>query len=312
MTKYFFILMAGVACLASGGVFVKISELGPIATAFYRILLAMPLALAWARFSPAPRPRAGLLNIPRGDFLLLAASGAFLALDLILWHISFHYTTMANANLLVNLVPFVVVPVSMVLFGERVSAMFLAGLAAAVCGVGVLMSGKISPSPDNFFGDMLAAGAAVFYGLYLITVGRLRARYNAGDILFWGGFSSLAVLFVAAAVWEGAFMWKTWSGFLTLAALALASQIGGQGLVAVSFGRLPVSFASVAVLLQLVFAAFYAWLVFSEMLSWMEIAGAVIVFAGIYIAKTGSLQKQTAAVKPPPVPPRRAKAGISP
>ena len=96
--------------MASGGIFVKLSELGPIATAFHRILLAMPLALAWARFSASPRPRVGLWNPPRGDFLLLACSGAFLAFDLILWHISFHHTTVANSNLLANLVPFVVVP----------------------------------------------------------------------------------------------------------------------------------------------------------------------------------------------------------
>ena len=112
------------ACLASGGIFVKLSELGPITTAFYRILLAMPLAILWARFSVAPRPRAGFWNVPRGDFMLLAVSGAFLAFDLILWHISFHYTTVANANLLANLVPFVVVPMSWFLFRVRPSRMF--------------------------------------------------------------------------------------------------------------------------------------------------------------------------------------------
>ena len=286
--KYFLILVAGVACLASGGIFVKLSELGPITTAFYRILLAMPPALAWARFSPAPRPRTGLLNIPRGDFLLLAASGVFLALDLILWHISFHYTTVANSNLLANLVPFVVVPVSWLLFGERIAAVFLAGLITAVCGVVLLMLGKINPSPENFLGDMLAVATAVFYGLYLITVGRLRERYNAGDILFWGGFSSLAVLFAAAAVWEDALVWHTMRGFLILACLAAFSQIGGQGLIAVSFGHLPAAFASVAVLMQPVIAAFYAFLIFSETLSALEILGAGVVLSGIYIAKIGA------------------------
>ena len=288
MKKYFLILLAGVACLASGGIFVKLSDLGPIATAFYRILLAMPLALMWAKFSPSPRPRVGLFNVPRGDFLLLICSGAFLAFDLILWHISFHYTTVANSNLLANLVPFVVVPVSWLMFGERISKIFLAGLITAVAGVVLLMSGKLNPSPENFKGDLLAIATAVFYGLYLITVGRLRARYNAGDILFWGGFSSLVILFAAMAVSEDVLVWQSAQGFLILVCLALFSQIGGQGLIAVSFGHLPLNFASVAVLMQPVIAAFYAYLIFSEKLSGLEIIGAGIVLAGIYAAKIGS------------------------
>ena len=288
MKKHFLILALGVSCLASGGIFVKLSELGPIATAFHRILLAMPLALAWARFSASPRPRVGLWNPPRGDFLLLACSGAFLAFDLILWHISFHHTTVANSNLLANLVPFVVVPAAWILFGERISGLFLAGLATAVTGVIVLLSGKINPSPENFLGDFLAIATAFFYGLYLVTVGKLRARYNAGDILFWGGFSSLLILFFAAAIWEGDFWPQTFRGVLTLASLAVFSQIGGQGLIAVSFGRLPIAFASVAVLMQPVVAALYAFAVFSETLSWVEVAGAGVVLAGVYIAKIGS------------------------
>ena len=290
--KYFLVLFIGVACLASGGIFVKLSELGPVATAFYRILLAMPLALLWGRFSHSPQPRDGLLNIPRGDFTLMFCSGAFLAFDLILWHISFHHTTVANANLLANLVPFVVVPCAWVLFGERPTKLFAAGLFVAVAGVVLLMSGKLNPSPDNFFGDALAIATALFYGLYLVTVGRLRARYNAGDILFWGGFSALAVLLAAGLIMEDALLPQTLRGFLILCCLAVFSQIGGQGLIAVSFGRLPINFASVAVLMQPVIAAFYALAIFSERLSWLEITGAGIVLAGIYVAKTGSAAKQ--------------------
>ncbi len=291
MNKYFLVLLLGVACLASGGIFVKLSELGPIATAFYRILLAMPLALLWARFSVAPRARNGLWNVPRGDFGLLFASGAFLAVDLILWHISFHHTTVANANLLANLVPFVVVPVTWILFGDRPSSVFLLGLLVAVAGVWLLMSGKINPSPDNFFGDFLAIATALFYGLYLVTVGRLRARYNAGDILFWGGFSSLAILFTAMAIREPVLIPQTLQGVFILLCLAVFSQIGGQGLIAVSFGRLPINFASVAVLMQPVIAAFYAFLIFSERLSAVEIAATATVLAGIYIAKAGSFNR---------------------
>lgn len=288
MSPHFFILFLGVAFLASGGIFVKLSELGPIATAFYRILLAMPLALAWGQWASSPRRRHSAATFPRGDFALMLGSGAFLALDLILWHVSFHHTTVANANLLANLVPFVVVPVSWLLFKEHVSRLFLLGLCVAIAGVLTLMSGKISPTPDNFFGDFLAMATAVFYGFYFLTVGRLRARYNAGEILFWGGFSSLVILFTAAAFWEKQLIPATAQGWALLLCLAAFSQIGGQGLVAMSLGRLSIAFSSVAVLTQPVIAAGYALLIFSETPSAMEMVGAAIVMLGIYVAKIGS------------------------
>lgn len=288
IVKYFFVLLLGVVCLASGGIFVKLSELGPIATAFYRILLAMPLAILWAQFDNTAYSRNGFWNIPQRDYGLLICAGMFLAIDLILWHISFHYTTVANSNLFANLVPFVVVPLAWIMFGDRPSKLFLGGLFVAVIGIFLLMSGKIEPSPDNYFGDMLAIATALFYGLYLITVAKLRERYHAGDILFWSGFPSLIILLASASVLENQLLPETVTGFLILGCLALFSHVGGQGLIAVSIGKLPINFASVAILMQPVIAAFYAFLIFSEKLSWMEIAGMSIVLAGILIAKLGT------------------------
>ena len=286
--RYFLILLLGVTCLASGGIFVKLSEVGPVASAFYRILFAMPVAILWAAYSATPRPRTSIWNVPHGDFLLLNCAGIFLAIDLILWHTSFHYTSVANANLLANLVPFVVVPLSWLLFGVRPRAMFLLGLLVAVAGTVLLMAGKIMPSTENFIGDALAAATAVFYGLYLICVSRLRVRYNAGDILFWSGFSSIALLFVVAVAWEPALLPQSLRGYAILIALALLSHVGGQGLIAVSFERLPINFASVAVLLQPVIAALYALAIFAEILSRLEILGVGVILAGVYIAKLGS------------------------
>lgn len=290
MRAHFFLLFLGAAFLASGGIFVKLSEVGPIAAAFYRILLAMPLAWAWGRLASSPSPSRAAPA--RGDFLLFIAAGAFLALDLILWHLSFHRTTVANANLLANLVPFVVVPLSWLLFGERVSRKFAAGLGVAVAGVFVLMSGKLSPAPEHFVGDALATATAVFYGLYFLTVGRLRARWNAGEILFWSGFSSLAILFIAAVVWEERLLPATAQGWGVLFCLAAFSHLGGQGLVAASLGKLPLAFSSAALLTQPVIAAGYALLIFSETLSALEMTGAGIVLLGIYVAKLGSAPRR--------------------
>ena len=79
------------------------------------------------------------------------------------------------------------------------------------------------------------------------------------------------------------------SGFLVLFSLALFSHIGGQGLLAVALGKVDLNLSSVLVLLQPLIAAIYAYFLFSETLTFMEVAGASVILIGIYLAKKGSV-----------------------
>ena len=73
-----------------------------------------------------------------------------------------------------------------------------------------------------------------------------------------------------------------------LLALALISHAGGQTLIAYALAQLPASFSSVALLLEPLVAAVIAWPLFGEHLGPVEIAGCVLVLAGIYISRRGS------------------------
>jgi hypothetical protein len=93
-------LLAGAAGIAFAPIFVKISEVGPVATAFWRVLLALPILLAWmeieGRRSGKPGRPSGLLEL-----LVLFASGLFLGSTFALWHLSLGLTSVANSTLLV-------------------------------------------------------------------------------------------------------------------------------------------------------------------------------------------------------------------
>ena len=95
--------------------------------------------------------------------MILFFACVFLAGDVSLWNLSFSYTSVANANLLCNLTPFTVIPLSYLLFKEKVPMSFLLSACITFIGVLVLLDGKASPNPDNFFGDFLAVCASVFY-----------------------------------------------------------------------------------------------------------------------------------------------------
>jgi drug/metabolite transporter (DMT)-like permease len=77
-------------------------------------------------------------------------------------------------------------------------------------------------------------------------------------------------------------------GWIILAGLAWVSHAAGQGLIAYALAHLPAAFSSVSLLFQPVMAAIFAWLLLSEPLSPLQIAGGAIVLAGIYLARHGS------------------------
>ena len=71
-------LLAGGVCIASAPIFVRLSDTGPVASAFWRVALAAPLLWIWVCLSPS-------LGRGRGEGQRLAPlflAGLFFALDL--------------------------------------------------------------------------------------------------------------------------------------------------------------------------------------------------------------------------------------
>ncbi|RED37436.1 drug/metabolite transporter (DMT)-like permease [Rhodopseudomonas thermotolerans] len=279
-------IIVAVCCLATGGIFVKLSALDPIATGAWRIGLALPIAYAWQalerRRDHAPEHARDARQI-----LLLWLAGACLGLDLALWNVSFHYTTVANANLLANLVPFVVVPVAWLVYRETISRLFVAGFAIALCGVTILLSPKLGASSGALFGDALALMTALFYGSYLLLVSGLRRTISSGRIMYLTSFGSLSILVPLALLFEHRLFPVRLSDLWPLIGLALLAHLGGQGLLAACLRYIPAGLSSVLVLMQPVVAALYAWMLFGESLGPVELLGVAVCLTGIYVAKLG-------------------------
>lgn len=279
------VLLIALCCHAMGGIFVRISELGPIATAFYRVTFALPLALIWMSFDrQAPHLSPRHLGKPQ---LMALLGGAFLGVDLALWHKSFYLTTVANANLLANLMPFILVPLNVLIFRRYPKKLFLYGLLCACVGLALLVGGKAEFTHTSIQGDALALATAVFYALYLLITGTLRDRYSTSSLVFWSALGCALFLLPLAMTIENNLAITTTNGWLVLFALACVSQIGGQGLLAYSMGRIGINLSSAFVLLQPVIAAVYAYFLFRETFTWLEFCGGLIILAGVYIAKKG-------------------------
>jgi drug/metabolite transporter (DMT)-like permease len=279
-------LLAGAVCIAMSPIFVRVSETGPTATAFWRVALAvpvlLPLYLAFGRGS-------GEAVSPRPTRWLLVAAGVAFAGDLFFWHFSVKFTSVANSTLLANLAAIFVTLAAWLLYRQKPSRLFLVGLVTALTGVVMLVSTSMSFSSTALLGDAFGVITAMFYAWYLLTVKDLRDR-GAGTLRLMAVTTAItAGLLLPIALATGEQMLPlTGTGWLKLIGIALISHACGQGLIAYALAHLPASFSSVSLLLQPVMAGVFAWVLLGEPLVALQIAGGVVVLAGIYLARRGS------------------------
>lgn len=289
-------LSVGAVGIAFAPIFVRLSEVGPSATAFHRFALAVPFLWAWLAAGQAigggARPRRPLPKSGR-DFAILALAGLFFAGDMGFWHWSIRYTTVANATLLANTAPVFVVLGGWLIFGRRFRPLFLIGLAMAMGGTAVLMHTSLSLSTQHLTGDLFGLVTGLFYGAYFLTIERLRARYSTAAIMSCAIPVSAAVMLIAAAASGESLVPPTPRGWAVLFGLAVISQVIGQGLIAFGLAQLPAAFASVSLLVQPILAALFAWGLFDEAVGPVQAAGAVVVLAGIWLARRGSARRAT-------------------
>ena len=290
------ILLVGVFGAALSPILVRLSEVGPIATAANRMALPLPLFFALLWFRPQDRLRVSATS--RRDFWILILSGALFAGDLAFWNWSITLTSVANATVLANTTPVFVVLAGWLLFREQVRFQFAIGLALALGGVTVMMTESFLASADNFTGDILGVVTAWWYAAYILTISRARKRVSTAATMAIGGLAATIILWTLAATVEGNVWPETARGWVVAFALAFVVQVGGQTLIAVALAHIPAGLGSMLLFLQPVLAASFAWALFGESLSVWQLIGAGAIIAGIETSRR-SHRKHTATLAAP-------------
>ncbi|MFH0787883.1 MAG: DMT family transporter [Pseudomonadota bacterium] len=280
-------LFAGAVGIAFAPIFVRLSPVGPSATAFWRLVLALPPLWVWMLIKkeglkPGQRPASF------SDYFYLSLAGLFFAGDLAFWHWSIKLTSVANATLLVNFAPVFVTLGGWLLFNLRVRVVFLLGMGVALAGMILIAGNSFHVSLQHFWGDALSFTAALFYAGYILSVKTLRERYSTSTLMAWSGLTTALVLLPTTLLSQESLLIPNLQGWVVLISLALISQVGGQSLIAFALAHLPASFSSVALLVQPVTAALLAWLLLKEAIGAWQALGGILVLFGILMAKRGS------------------------
>ena len=298
MLAFAALVLCAVAMGASP-IFVRFADVGPYASAFWRTFLALPFLWAWARVEsgtnplPTPPPQGGRERKLSGlwaerQFGLTAPillAGVFFAGDLFFWHLSILATTIANATFLATTSPIWVALGAWLVLSERIGVRMLIGLALCIGGGLALVGESYAVAPERVRGDLYGLATAVFFGAYILAMRAARADVSAARLAFLSTAVTAGCLFVIAVLFDTTLMTSSWSGAAALVALALVSQVGGQGLLSVALGTLPATFSALVIFLEAIAAAAFGWIVFGEALGLPQALGGLLILFGIWTAR---------------------------
>ncbi|MGO4573573.1 DMT family transporter [Microvirga sp. 2TAF3] len=277
-------LCLGAVAMGISPIFVRFAaaDVGPFASAFWRVALSLPILYAWMRIEEAKAPA----SAPRASFTkpTILAGLAFTG-DLFFWHLSILNTTVANATFFATTAPLFVILIVWLVLKQRVSTGTIIGLLFCLLGGAALIGQSLHVDPTRIRGDLFGVATAFFFGLYFLAIGRARTLAGAARVTFEGGVVTSAALLVIALLLDTRIMPQTWQGIAALTAMAFISQAGGQGLLAVALGKLPPVFSSLVIFLEAVAAALFGWAILGEALTLIQTLGGALILIGIWAAR---------------------------
>jgi drug/metabolite transporter (DMT)-like permease len=275
----FVALLAGATALGVSPVFVRLADVGPFASAFWRAALALPVLYLWMRLEDHGRTQRPGLALPG----ILA--GVFFAGDLFFWHLSILNTSIANSTFLATTAPVWVVLVAWLWFREAISLWTLAGLALCIAGGAALVGDSLQIDRTRLLGDAYGAATGVFFGLYFHAIRIGRMTHGAARLTLQSTAVTALVLLVVALFLEPRILPQSLQGWLAVIALGMLTHAAGQGLLSVALGTLPTVFSSLVIFLEAVIAALFAWIALGEALSLTQMAGGAAIMLGIWTAR---------------------------
>ncbi len=282
-------LLAGNAALAAGPLFVRLADVGPVAAAFWRLALALPviLLLAWhahrrlvaSGAAPAAMGSAGAM---RGVAVLAVVGGLFFAADLASWHVGILHTKMAHATLFGNAASLILAATTLVMARRLPRVSEAAAILLAVAGALLLMRASGQEGEARLTGDLLCLLAGVLYAGYMLTMQRARGRLSSWTALALATAAGILPLLLTSTLLGEQVMPHDWRAVL---ALAITSQIVGQGLLIYALPYFSALVVGLALLTQPAIAALIGWLVYGEGLGAGEMIGGVMVAAALVLVR---------------------------
>ena len=271
-------IVVGVIGISLSSIFVKYSTAPSAVTAAYRllwtVLLLGPVVLGRGE------SRRELMRITLKNGLLSALSGMFLAIHFVLWFESLAHTSVASSTTIVcTEVIWVALGFCLLLKG-RLSGKAIAAIGVSLAG-SVLIALSDSQGGGHLYGDILALLAAVAVAVYTLIGRIVRQDVSTGVYTFIVYVTCAAALVITCAVQRNDLLGYGISPVAVGLLLALFSTILGHSIFSWCLKYFSPAFVSASKLCEPVAAAVLAGFLFGEIPGLLQIAGGILVLAGV-------------------------------
>jgi drug/metabolite transporter (DMT)-like permease len=219
-------------------------------------------------------------------FILVAAGLAF-ALDLFFWHRSIHLIGPGLATLLSGFQVFILAIVAVLFLHERLRWQIVVAIPTAITGVAMIIGVDWSALNDGYrLGVILGLTTALCYASFLLILRYLRVHETSGVTplveVAWMSLASAVVLAAFARASGESLDIGSVDEVLLLLGYALLTVIGIV-IISWSLDKVPTSLVGLLLLLEPTFAYVWDLTFFNREVAPLEIAGASLALAAIYL-----------------------------
>jgi drug/metabolite transporter (DMT)-like permease len=225
----------------------------------------------------------GRIMVPRSAWPWLAAMGICLGSFHVVLNLGYLLNGAAITTVQQAAMPAIVLVVARIIWQEPLTGLKLFSLL--LIGIGTLLvSGLLRVGAQNITAGSILVGfcVPVFYAAWSLFGKRLRSSHSAVVTLTWAfGIATLVLLPFQLATGSLGPPPVPVTAFLQFAGLIGISTAGAFFAYIFGLGRLPAGIATILVMSEIAFAVFYARLFLGEVLTDLEVAGALLVVMGV-------------------------------
>jgi len=212
-------------------------------------------------------------------------------------------TTATNSSLIIATTPIFIVIFGSALRVEKVTSRIVQGVILSFVGIVMIIlgSGKnLSFTDQSWMGDLLTIANPICWGLYTVLSKPLLKEYSPLKLTtITMAIGTVPILLVSAPAlsmenWD-AISTNSWLGLAFSAVFAIAI---GYVVWYTGVNRIGTSRTALYENLVTVFAVASAWIMLSESMTAIQIAGAALVFVSLYVARRNNKKTQDSGKKP--------------
>ena len=225
-------------------------------------------------------------RIARADLPYVAAAATCLLANQLCFVYSLKLARASTISLLMGMTPVFIALISLVLGLEHIRRGFWLAAALTFGGVALVAAASGGGFSASLEGDLLGVGLAITWAGYSVSIAPLMRRYSpyriSAIVLLVGWVPLVLISIPQISEQQFHFGWKVWLGF----AYAFVGPLFLTNILwFTSIDRVGAARAGLFQNLQPFFAVFFAVLLLSETLHRLEIAGGVLIFAGIALER---------------------------